>query len=472
MKVKECLKRSLRGKWVLGSILFLICAGAVVLIDYFYYRNRLYPGVYHNQAPLGGCLLEDAKQQLETSFLASREISFILEDKVIKVLLPADIGFHCDLPATLQQLYQAGRGWAGFKQRLRYLVYGEKLVVESLVNANDAAAAHFMAELAEKIYRPPHDATFAVSAETVMIIPEQEGRFLKVRALREGIIQALREGDSTMAIPVGDWPAARTADDLRDYGVQQVMVFFFTDLPPGNPDRDHNVRLGAEAINGYLLAPGEIFSFNRVIGAASKEKGYRPAPVISGEEIVPGLGGGLCQVSSTLYNAALLANLSIVERHNHSLIVDYLPIGRDATISLGYADLKFQNNRDHYILIGAELSGSRLTFRIFGPPMEERVEIHTSGFRKVPSPVRYEETDELPAGVTELVRTGSPGYYITTWRVVFRGGEEISRELLARNYYRPLATVYRIGRSVPAFEFAPPPGDEEENTAAGGESIP
>ena len=126
--------------------------------------------------------------------------------------------------------------------------------------------------------------------------------------------------------------APLTASELK-VRFDTVMASYTTTVAAGNPDRTENVRLSAAAINGYLMAPGDLFSFWAVVGEATLEKGYRYAPVIRAGEIVPGIGGGMCQVSSTLYNAALLANLTIVERYNHSLAQGYIPLGRDATVA-------------------------------------------------------------------------------------------------------------------------------------------
>jgi vancomycin resistance protein YoaR len=248
-----------------------------------------------------------------------------------------------------------------------------------------------------------------------------------------------------LSVPVGEWPADRTTADLEGYGVQQAMASFYTDVAGGNPDRANNIKLGSASINGTLMAPGEIFSFSDTVGRITREKGYRDAPIIVGDELVPGLGGGLCQVSTTLYNAVLYANLDIIERHNHSMSISYIPLGRDATVAIGSLDLKFKNNRDHYIIIGAELNNLRLTFRIFGPPMDEKVEIISSDYQQIAPSVQYEYSEALPSGATEIVKPGISGFYITTWRIVYMDEQEISREMLGRDYYRPTPALYRVG---------------------------
>lgn len=449
MNAKESLIKILRCKWTVAALVIVGSVSLAAGTDYLYYRTRLFHGVALNEIPLGGLRLDEAEKQLEEKLWSIQQLVLIMGNGERKEFPLDELGITWDKHTTMDNLYRAGRGWAGYRHRINHLLYGTALKVRGQVAVDEPLLARVMSELAGQVYQPPRDAFFEVNAAEVNTVPEYGGRFLRVQALRELMLASVYQPGTEIAAPVGEWPASRTAAELQDYGVEQVMAAFDTDVSPGIPNRAHNIRLGAAAINGYLLAPGEIFSFSEVVGRATREKGYLEAPIIVGEELVPGLGGGLCQVSSTLYNAALMANLAIVERYNHTLTVSYLPPGRDATVSIGHLDLKFQNNRDHYLLIGADLHNLRLTFRIFGPPMEERVEIHSSGLRQLDPPVRYEQTDQLPPGVTELLRPGKPGYYITTWRVVYRNDREISRELLGHDYYRPTTTVYLIGTGNP-----------------------
>lgn len=127
--------------------------------------------------------------------------------------------------------------------------------------------------------------------------------------------------------------------------------------------RNVNIETATAAINNYLLLPGELFSFNRVVGPRTVERGYELAPIIVGNAVVPGLGGGICQVSSTLYNAVLKAGLEVVERYPHSLPVGYVPPGRDATIS-NHLDFKFRNNSDRLVLIKTACWGGRVDIRL------------------------------------------------------------------------------------------------------------
>ncbi|HOL17486.1 MAG TPA: VanW family protein [Bacillota bacterium] len=449
MDLATTIKKLLLKKWL--KILLLACgtafllAAVIMLCDFCYFYSRAYPGLYLETIDVGNMRLEEVEALLDEKLWSLEELQFSTAGGEKMTLSLSDLGLSWDRQGTMEKIYRAGRGWKGYAVRLHSLRTGNPIIVRGEIKVDELRLAGAMAGLAKQLYHPPRDAFFEVEGETVSIIPEQEGQYLKTAALRELIFYSLYEEEKEILLPVGEWPAARTAADLENFGVGGVMASFYTDVAAGNPDRAYNIKLGASAINATLLAPGELFSFNEVVGETTASKGYRYAPIIVGDELVPGLGGGLCQVSTTLYNAALLANLEIVERHNHSMRISYIPLGRDATVATGSLDLKFRNNRDHYILIGADLNNLRLTFRIFGPPMKEKVEIISSGYQQIAPPINYEYSDALPAGVTEVVKPGQAGYYITTWRVVYLDDQEISREMLFRDYYRPTPALHRVG---------------------------
>ncbi len=423
----------------------LITTALAVIIDYRCYRGRIYPGVYVQEISLGGLSREEAEARLSRELRTPKELKLTgLEEG--EIALPfSRLGVSWDREKTSALLSEVGAGPSGYSSRLCRLWSGAPLQIEGAVSVDTEKMQRALEILAERAALEPQDAGLVVKGAGVTIEKEINGRYLQIDVLKERLLDAVLEGSSEIELPIGIEQPGITAAQLSRCDVDRVMVTFSTAVSQAIPNRVHNINLGAEAINGCLLPPGHTFSFEAVVGDSTREKGYREAPVIVGGKLVQGLGGGLCQVSSTLYNAALLANLDIVERFNHSLTIGYLPIGRDATISIGYADLKFRNNRDHHILIGAELEGGRLTFRIFGPPMKERVEIYSTDIVTLEPPVQYEKDDALPEGTYELVQKGKAGYRVKTWRAVYLDEQEVSRELLSHDHYRPVPAIYRVG---------------------------
>lgn len=449
MQLKERLAPAPRPGWARFLLLLpaalLIAAFLAAGIDYCCYRDRIYPGVHVNGIPLGGLSLEEARGRLSRELEVPKELKLTgLEGEEITVTLDG-LGISWDRDKTWALLRETASGRSGYSGRLHRLLGGAPLQIEGTMRVERDRLQQALESLAGQIGQGAEDAAFVVKGAEVAIEGERSGRYLQAHILEERLFAAALQGCSTVELPIGTEEPGITAAELSRFDVDRVMVAFSTTVSQALPNRVHNIHLGAEAINGCLVPPGGIFSFEAVVGDSTREKGYREAPVIVGGKLVPGLGGGLCQVSSTLYNAALLANLAIVERYSHSLTIGYLPVGRDATISIGHADLKFLNNRNHHILIGAELEGDQLIFRIFGPPMPERVEIFSTDIVTLESPVQYEQSAALPEGTYELVQKGKAGYRVKTWRAVYLGEEEISRELLSHDHYRPVPTIYRVG---------------------------
>lgn len=422
-------------------VLALIASG----VDYCCYRGKIYPGIYLSGITIGGLRFKEAEARLDAELWSKEKLRLSGKDGEAITVSLSDLGISWERDETMALVRQAGSGLQGYGGRLSRLWSRSPLHLEGIVKVEEDKLKQFVAGLARKVEKKPQNARFTVRGADVVIEKEVDGQYLQAGLLQRRLLDAVRHGQDEVKIPIAVKKPEITAAKLAGYGCDEIMVAFSTEVSSAIPNRVHNISLGAGAINGTLLAPGEIFSFEKVVGEATREKGYREAPVIVGNRLVPGLGGGLCQVSSTLYNAALLANLEIVERYNHSLTIGYLPVGRDASISIGSADLKFKNTRDHHILIGAELKEGRLTCRIFGRPMQERVEIVTTDLVREDPPVHYEKSSALPQGEKELVQRGKAGYHVKTWRVVYRGDEEISRELLSHDYYRPVPTVYRVG---------------------------
>ncbi|MCR4402569.1 MAG: VanW family protein [Firmicutes bacterium] len=226
--------------------------------------------------------------------------------------------------------------------------------------------------------------------------------------------------------------------------VEPVLASFSTLLKDPERSRNHNITLAAAAVDGVVLQPGEEFSFDRVVGPRLAETGYKEARVISGGRSEPGIGGGVCQVSTTLYNLALLAGLEIVERHPHSRPVDYVPPGLDATVAQGQCDLKFRNTLGVPITFSAQVDGGRLVMEASGrllkpPEVSVTTEIlKTERPRLIGSP-----SGAAPGGAegpAASVNGGEDGIRVAVWRS-FRLDGETTRELVSEDYYRPVHAV-------------------------------
>jgi vancomycin resistance protein YoaR len=232
----------------------------------------------------------------------------------------------------------------------------------------------------------------------------------------------------TTATPAAGAPDSTTADTRADSenAFPVVLGSFSTTMVGSAPTRTHNIRLSVQALDGIVLQPGDVLSFNRTVGPRTAERGYGDAPVILRESRQLQRGGGICQAASTLFDAALLSGLSVVERHRHSQPIDYVALGQDATISWGVKDLKLRNDLDQRVRLRIEVLGSTLTARFEG---------------ESPTP----ETFELISDVRETADAdaGAPGHEIELYRVRKVDGEERDRELVHRDVY-PIARVREL----------------------------
>ena len=228
-----------------------------------------------------------------------------------------------------------------------------------------------------------------------------------------------------------------TSEALRSQIVAHELGKFTSDYSSSTADRAYNIKLACEKINGYVLEPGEEFSYNDVVGPRTAERGFRIANVYVGNTVQPGIGGGICQESSTMYNAIIFANLEITERRNHTLPVSYVPMGRDATVSYGTTDFRFKNNTSHPIEIIATAEGGINTVSIMGTDEhpEREIKIVTSQTSSTPPKVVVNYSANLPAGEVKVESSGSSGSSYAAYKVIYENGVEVSREKLPNSTY-------------------------------------
>ena len=202
-------------------------------------------------------------------------------------------------------------------------------------------------------------------------------------------------------------------------------------------------------IDGKCLKPGEVFSFNDTVGKRTSARGFRMAKAYSSGEVIDEVGGGICQVSTTLFNAAVKSDLEIVERHNHSLTVSYVDKGKDATVNWRSQDLRFKNTSDDDVYIGCYLSkDKRVRFAIFGKLLEngETITVETETTKVKKYDTKYVANPELPSGQSRVVEPGKNGFKAEAYKVRWdANGNQISRELLCKSTYKAQDAVVEFG---------------------------
>lgn len=227
-----------------------------------------------------------------------------------------------------------------------------------------------------------------------------------------------------------------------------VLIGSCVTVASDNEDRNINIRLMCEAVNGMAIAPGETLSLNDLVGQRTEAKGFRAAPAIVDGQLTSSIGGGICQLAGTLYNAALLADMEIVERVHHTWPSEYLPIGLDATLNWNNKDLKLKNRSDYPIYISARLEKLTVTVEIYGEAPKDGVEIDVDNqiIKEIPAPDPERiYTNKLPVGFERAKVHSRKGYEVAIYRRYWKDGELVGTELIARDHFRAMRGTTLVG---------------------------
>lgn len=297
---------------------------------------------------------------------------------------------------------------------------------------------------------------------------EQSGFQIDETQLAGDIQARLNSRDFSATVKATGHPVGPEITEEQAKKMYQV-IGTYTTTTTSNKDRNKNIELSSEALNGLILQPGEEFSFNKATGERSREKGYRPAGAYVNGELVEEPGGGVCQLSSTLYNAVVFSGLTTTERHAHSYEPSYVTPGEDATVSFGGPDMKFVNNSSSAIAIRTSFADRKLKISIVGIPILEKGVVISMDSKKTaeldaPAPV-YVEDQTLQPGVEKVVKQETKGSRWVTNLVTKKDGAEVSNEFLHNSTYRGKpATISRntSGVVIPAATEAP---KESEGTS-------
>lgn len=243
----------------------------------------------------------------------------------------------------------------------------------------------------------------------------------------------------TYTIPLKVLYPKITVKSLPKEAFPDELATYSTTYASSNYNRSQNISIATNSVNGTVLMPGETFSYNETLGQRTTAKGYREAGAYVNGQLSNEVGGGICQVSSTLYNAALLTNLEIVARTNHSFESSYVPAGQDATVSWRSPDFQFKNNREYPIKIVASAGSGKVTFIIYGvkSPDDYEVKIQSSKTSSIPFSTSYENDPSLPVGTTKIKQSGSNGCRSVTYKILYKDGQEVSRTLINSDTYKP-----------------------------------
>jgi len=300
-------------------------------------------------------------------------------------------------------------------------------------------------EFYKEYNREAKDAVYTKTEESFVIEPEVIGISIDKNDVKR-ILEENKNNKEVYEIPAVITMPEVTSKMLEDKYVNKIIASYSTSLGGSTANRIANVALAASKIDGFVLNPGKRFSYNDVVGPRTAATGFKSAHVYVGNQVVDGIGGGICQVSTTLYNAVIMADLKIVNRRNHSMPVGYAPLGRDATVSYGTIDFVFENDKSYPVSVKAKVEGMTLTVSIVGTSdMDYTVEFVSETVSTIPFATENVEDPTLAAGETKIISKGSNGYVANSYRVYKKDGKEYSRTFEAKSTYSSVPQKVAVG---------------------------
>lgn len=437
-------------------------------------RDVIFPGVRAAGVDLSGLKQDEALDRIMAH-------GKLLQDKTITVTHPGgrgefklkEAGVRLNAGELLEKARALGRRGSlidQWRERRQIAAFGRD--IPPAVTADNKKLQQVLNEITKAVRVPPRDALLVVEPDdTVRVIESADGYGVDIEAAWERLLEvAVRRDESELEVRMVAIRPARTTEAVRAMGINGVVARFTTYFDIRKSNRVFNIRVAAQALDGLEVKPGEVFSFNKIVGPRSQEAGYKLAPAIFNNEFIDSLGGGVCQVSTTLYNTLLLADVQLIERSNHSLVISYVPLGQDAAVAYGGKDLRFKNNYDTHLLIKSKVVGNSITFKLFGDMKNIKyVKIFNTTLKEYPFETIFKKDPVLPWGKQSVKQKGVRGYKVVSQRLVYAGGQLIKKEKLPASFYNPLdqiilegtgraaSTGPGPGSSVPA-QPAPPPG--------------
>lgn len=431
---------------ILGIIGYVVSVNKKVLA----WENKVYPEINVYGVNIGGLNKEEAVELLE------EKLPNIIMDKKIKILVAdksLELSFDTlkpsyDIDLVAEEAISYGKEKGIFAKNS--LIRGKKSIeLNAKIDFDEDALVAFENKVLEEVNIEPKNASINLASGNISIIPEEAGKTIDKEELHNKLVESIN-GNPTqnleLTFDLKDKEAKIKTTDLDK--VTGKISEFSSHYNNTGDGRVKNMEIAAGIINGTIVMPGEEFSYNALIGDTTPDKGYEKANTYVGNKVVPDYGGGICQVSTTLYRAVMRANIRSTERMNHSLTVSYSEPGLDATVSNGAVDYKFVNTYDFPIYIQGSVSGGVVNFAIYGNVEamgNKTYDLVNEVHEKYEPKKTYEEDSSMEAGVEKVVSYGMPGYKASSYQVTYENGVEVNREFIATDVYLTTDTIVKKG---------------------------
>lgn len=441
---------------------FLIIIPILIILvggSYYYSANRfvdkwndkIYPNSFIRGVDIGGKTLPEAKSALKA------EIDKVYNKKITinylnnsYTLNYSDLNPNFNIDEALDKAFKFGKD-QGILERMKLIKSPETKNYEISFKFNESRVDQIIEEIDKKLVKAPKNASIKMlEPGKFNITKEIIGVNYDRNTLKKEVLSTISDSSTSyeeINVKAEELKPEITQDMLK--GVNTLVSSYSTSYNPNNKGRSHNIEVAAGQINEILLFPGQTFSFNEKTGKRDESKGYQTAPVIINNKMEDGLGGGVCQVSTTLYNAIIRCNLKSVSRRNHSLAPAYVKPGFDATVSESI-DYKFKNTLNYPIFITSSAGGGKITFNIYSDSTLKNIkyDLVSDVYEKEQAKINYKKDPSLPKGKIEEDETPHSGYKVRVYLVGIQDGKEISRTLISKDNYKKVDGEIRIGTKI------------------------
>ncbi|MDO5022359.1 MAG: VanW family protein [Eubacteriales bacterium] len=418
-------------------------------------RNTIFNGIYIDGQDIGGMTKENAYNLIARNTQShTKNLQLTVNiDGQTWLIKDKDLVFSTDAKGLIDRAFVIGRqgfvwnkenGKTPFETRWLHTqqTLKDKAYLTSTAAFDENDIRRISRQIAEQVNKEPVNAviaSFDYNTKRFTVTQDVQGAYIDEASIYQALFDNINKNNFKAQINLSSTPVLPKVSSVELQN-NFAMLSSFSTKTNNNNNRNVNISLAAQAINGTSLMPGETFSFNRTTGERTAQKGYMPAPAIAGGISQDETGGGVCQVSSTLFNAAALADMTIINRSPHPWPANYIDKGLDATVNWPNLDFSFRNDKNTPIFVISYYKNKEIYVEIFGMQSAagESIKLETELVKitKAPKEPKYVQNTAMPQGYRQQLKKARDGYTVDTYRVFLRNGVEYRREFLCTSNYR------------------------------------
>lgn len=439
------------GVWLV--IIFILFIGAISypISQYYYAKNwedKIYPTTSINGIDVSGKRKDETIKILKNNLKEVKDTNILVKagNKAYTLQL-SKANPKYNIEDVVNDAFSYGKN-LGLLKKASEIKNPKERKFNINVKYDTKYIEKFISNIEKDINKSPINASIKITSQGKLYVTKDvKGVRLNKKDLMDTILSKINASGNNKEITakIESYSGNITEEKLKQ--INSIVSSFSTDFGNSPEGRITNIQIATNTLNGILLMPGDTFSFNKFIGNTTTEKGYKEAPIIINNKLETGIGGGLCQVSTTLYNAIIRTNIKSIERVNHSIAPAYIEPGFDATVSNKNVDYKFKNTLPYPIYIEGYTNDGKITFNVHSNTSLNKVKYNlVNEIYEKTAPKKVEEADPtLPKGTIKKVQSAKPGCKVKVYLVRYENNKEVSRELISTDLYKPSDEIIKIG---------------------------